>query len=383
MSDRPLRVAVDAMQVGQAPAGIGRYIIELVRALDACVDNDCEVTVYTSQFARALLEEWSPERVKIVPVGGAAGTKRRILRQQIVVPRLIKGHYDIVHYPDYRVAISNPAPCVATIHDVAYAANPSFYTWPQRMVRHIMHPITLRAATKVIAVSEFTRQEILRRFPGVSPDMVHAVHLGILPPMEREEDTCAGLRERLQLPDRFVLSVCTREPRKNLDNLLHAFGRCPELADEHLVLVGGAGWGRDSLAVLNSYGTRLARRVLVTGYVSDSELAALYHMASTFVYISFLEGFGLPPLEALSYGVPVVASDIPVLHETLGDNAMYVNPYDIDHIGAGIKAMLDDDELRHQLVMRGRSHVRQFTWDRCAEQTLEIYRGTALASGWQ
>ena len=376
MTSRPLRIAIDAMQVGKSPAGIGRYIIELVRAFDTCADESYEITAYTSQSARALLE-WRPKRVRIVQVGGAGGTRKRILRQQLVVPNLVNKTADIIHYPDYLTALRNSTPCVVTIHDVAYSVDPAFYTWPQRVLRHIMHPVALRAATTIVADSEFTRQEILRLFPNVSPEKVRVVYLGISPPEEPREEVCTALRERLKLPESFVLSVCTREPRKNLDRLLHAFGRCPELADEYLVLVGGAGWGRDSLAVLKSYGPQLARRVLVTGYVAESELAALYHMASVFVYISLLEGFGLPPLEALSRGAPVVASDIPVLREVLGDHVSYVDPYDIEHIGAGITTMLRNDDLREQLMQRGKQHVRQFTWERCAHQMLEIYRHAA------
>lgn len=368
------------MQVGNSPAGIGRYITELVRAFDVCADERYEITAYTSRSARALLE-WSPQRVKVVPVGGAGGTRKRILRQQFVVPKLVRGHSDIAHYPDYLTPIDCPAPCVVTIHDVAYSANPAFYTWPQRMLRQIMYPVALRAATTIVADSEFTRQEILRNFPSVPPDQIRVVYLGIAPPASPREDVCAAIRDRLRLPDRFVLSVCTREPRKNLDRLLHAFGRCPELADEYLVLVGGAGWGRDSLAVLNAYGPQLARRVLITGYIAEPELAALYRLASAFVYISLLEGFGLPPLEAMSYGVPVVASDIPVLREVLGDHALYVHPYDVDSIGAGIRTMLNDTDASGQFARRGRLHVRQFTWERCAGQMLDIYRQTAVREG--
>ena len=379
--NRPLRIAVDAMQVGSSPAGIGRYITELVQAFDSYADESYEITAYTSALARSLLE-WSPKRVRVVPVGGPGGTRKRILQQQLVLPKLVKAHSDIVHYPDYLTALGKPAPCVVTIHDVAYAASAAFYPWPQRMIRHAMYPVALRAATTIVAVSEFTRREILRVFPSVPPEKVRVVYSGILPPSESGEDTCRALRDRLQLPERFVLSVCTREPRKNLDRLLHAFGRCPELAHEHLVLVGRAGWGRDSLAVLNSYGPQLARRVLATGYVDEGELVALYQMASAFVYISLLEGFGFPPLEAMSHGVPVVASDIPVLREVLGENAIYVDPYNIDDIAAGIRALLSNAEARGDLAKRGRSHARRFTWGRCAGEMLEIYRHAALASGW-
>lgn len=376
--NRPLRIAIDAMQVGKSPAGIGRYITELVRAFDTCADESYEITAYTSSSARSLLE-WSPKRVRVVPVGGPGGTIKRILRQQFVLPKLVREHSDIVHYPDYLTALSKPAPCVVTIHDVAYAANTAFYPWPQRMLRHAMYPIALRAATTIVAVSEFTRQEIVRVFPSVPPEKVRVVYSGIVPPSEIGEDICSSVRDRLQLPERFVLSVCTREPRKNLDRLLHAFGQRPELAHEHLVLVGRAGWGRDSLAVLNKYGSQLSRRVLVTGYVEEPELVALYRMASAFVYISLMEGFGLPPLEALAHGVPLVVSDIPVLRETLGDNARFVNPYDTEEIASGIRNVLDNVALTSKLAIQGRSHVQRFSWERCARQMLEIYRETAGA----
>ncbi len=380
MTDPRLRIAVDAMQVGSSPAGIGRYIIELLRALDGCADEADEITAYTSSSSRALTT-WEPRMVKVVSVGGPGGARKRILRQQLVLPGMINGKSDIVHYPDYLTALRNSTPAVVTIHDVAFASDPRFYTWPQRALRRLMHPVALRSAATIVVDSNFTRQEVLRLFPMVHPDRVRVVYLGISPPEELKETVCTELRERLGLPDRFVLSVCTREPRKNLDRLLHAFGRCPELAEEHLVLVGGSGWGRDSLAVLKEYGPRLAHRVVVTGYVDESQLAALYHMTSAFVYISLHEGFGLPPLEALSYGAPVVASDIPVLHEVLGDQALFVDPYDVESIGAGIQTVLRSEDWRTRFGDHGRLHVRQYTWRQCAMEMLQIYREAASRSG--
>lgn len=370
------RVAIDALQVGTTPAGIGRYIIELAKALDSCACETDEITVYISQAAVRLFE-WQPQRIHIVPVRGGGKTRSRILRQQLVLPRLMNRGCDVVHYPDYLTPLRRPAPCVITVHDVAYAVDPTFYTPSQRVWRHLMYPVALRATTAIIAVSDFTRREILRLFPKMPPDRVRVVHLGVQSLGEPQAEVCRRLRDRFGLPSRFVLSVCTREPRKNLDRLLHAFGRSPELADEHLVLVGGAGWGPDSLDVLSAYGPQLRRRVLVTGYVATSELAALYHMASAFIYISLYEGFGLPPLEALSCGLPAIVSDIPVLHEVLGSSALYVNPYDVDDIAAGVRAMLRDSDLRARLAAEGRERARRFTWARCASETLAIYREVA------
>jgi len=370
------------MQVGASPAGIGRYIIELIQAFDECVDDSTgvEITAYTSASSHALIT-WKPSRVKVVAIGGAGDTKRRIFKQQYVLPGMINGSADIIHYPDYLTAVRNTVRAVVTIHDVAFASDPRFYTRPQRILRKVMHPVALRSAETIVVDSHFTRRELLRYFPGVDQDKVRVVYLGISPAQVSSEAVRAELRARLRLPDRFILSVCTREPRKNLDRLLHAFGRCPELSDEHLVLVGGAGWGQDSLAVIKEYGPTLARRVIVTGYVSEPELAALYHMTSAFVYISLHEGFGLPPLEALSHGVPVVASDIPVLHEVIGDNALFVDPHDIDHIGAGLRTALDSHDWRGKFARRGQQHVQRYTWRQCATEMLSIYGEAAARNG--
>lgn len=375
------RIAIDAMQVGDSPAGIGRYIIELTRALDACADESDHITIYIRRTAQPLFS-WPHRRVRIVPVGGLGATYGRILRQQLLLPRLMHQRYDVVHYPDYLVPLRRPARCVVTIHDLAYAADASFFTRRQRLWRHVMYPAALRAATTIVAVSDFTRREILRLFPDIAAHKIRVVHLGVRPFAEPTSEVRNAVRSRLRLPERFVLSVCTREPRKNLPRLLRAFGECPELANEHLVLVGGSGWGPDSLEVLGAYGPQLSRRVLVTGYIDEVELAALYHMASAFVYVSLVEGFGLPPLEALSCGLPVIASDIPVLREVLGSNALYVDPYSIEKIGTAIQALLRDGHLRRQLGAQGRAHARHFTWERCAMEMLAIYRNaTAGAAG--
>lgn len=368
----PLRVAIDGLQIGRTPAGVGRYVIDLLRALDASADDEHEITAYVPRSAR-LVTEWTPERLHIVPVADAGGSAQRILRQQLVLPQLMKNRYDVVHYPDYLVPLRRPAPCILTLHDMAYAHDASFFTGPQRAVRRMMNPIGVRAARLIAADSGFTRTEVLRLFPDVPPDRIRVVYPGVHCFPEPSEDACESVRARLRLPDRFVLSVCTREPRKNLGRLLHAFGQCADLAHEYLVLVGSPGWGDDATSVLTSYGRRLADRVIVTGYVEELELSALYRMASAFVYVSLLEGFGFPLLEAMSCGVPVVASNIPVLREVGGPNAVYVDPLDVEQIGHGIASLLGDAQLRAQLARGGVERAGRFSWARCAAQMLALY----------
>jgi glycosyltransferase involved in cell wall biosynthesis len=260
-------------------------------------------------------------------------------------------------------------PSVVTIHDCIHLLFPQYL--PNRMAwryaRYMMGS-AIRHSAVVFTVSDASRSDILRFYPWADPDKVHVVPNAIDTELLEDpgEEEMERVRERYQLHGRFVLFAGNVKPHKNLERLIRAFAIVREQTahdDLQLLLIGDdvSRYGSLRRAV---EATGLRQDVRFFGFVPPATLAALYRMASVFAFPSLYEGFGLPPLEAMSCGTPVVTSRISSLPEVVGDAAILVDPYSAGDIAGGISRILDDDDLRAQLVQKGRERARAFSWDR-------------------
>jgi glycosyltransferase involved in cell wall biosynthesis len=233
-----------------------------------------------------------------------------------------------------------------------------------------------RRADRIIAISESTRQDVIRFFRA-APERVRAIHLGVdsrfTPRRDRAE--LAAFRAARGLPDEFILYLGTIEPRKNLVRLIDAYAELRRRGAAHvpLVLAGGPGW-HDEPIFERAAQAGLGDALRFAGFVPDEELPLWYNAAALFVYPSEYEGFGLPPLEALACGTPVVASNRSSLPEVMGEAAVLVDPSRSSAIADGIQQVLEDDALRARLASAGPEQARLFTWDSMANKTLSVYR---------
>lgn len=282
---------------------------------------------------------------------------------------------DVFHLGELFFPRRPAPPTVATIHDLTDALFPELHT---RLNRRL-HARRLRwieaHATRVITVSEATRRDLLQR-STLDPRRVRTVHEARAHgEVELSEAAVQATLERFGLADRrYILCVGTLEPRKNHRRLVEAFGRLPERhSDIQLVLAGGRGWHADP--ILEAVDASPAReRIRVTGRVSAPELHSLYVGAMIFAYPSLYEGFGLPLLEAMAAGVPVLTADRSSLPEVAGDAAVLVDPDSSEAIARGLLDLLDRPERRQELAEAGRGREAGFTWDRTADATIAIYR---------
>jgi alpha-1,3-rhamnosyl/mannosyltransferase len=308
----------------------------------------------------------------------------RSLHYQLIGRRLrrevSKSEWHVFHETNY-VAPDVSVPLVTSVHDMCYLRHPEFS--PGDRVKWLRAGLerTFRRAAAIIVDSEFTRRELLELCPSVTPDKVHVILLGVH--YERfadpaNVDRSAMLRAQWNLPKRFALFLGTLEPRKNLQGLISAYERLPtDLQHEFpLVLAGTPGWRQE---YFRPQLDALRRRGLLfeIGYVAQEDVPALLAAADVFCFPSLYEGFGLPPLEAAAAGTPVLCGDAASLPEVMGDAAVYVDPHDVDGIAAGLQSILKDADLRDKLRAAGRRRARQFTWERCARQTLDVYRRVA------
>ena len=274
-----------------------------------------------------------------------------------------------------------------TVYDLIPIIHPEFFPGgTARQLRATLGSITPR--DWVFCISESTRRDLLAHYPACHPDRTVVIPLAAEDFFHPEADPArlAVVRERYAIPadTPYFLSVSTLEPRKNFESVIRAYTRFvrADPARSRLVLVGGK-VRTDThpiFAALEAEGEDIRRRVVFTGFVADEDLAALYSGALAFVYLSFYEGFGLPPLEAMQCGVPVIVSNTSSLPEVVGDGGALLAPTDLEGVCAQMLALARDAELRRRQSARALARARQFSWERFETQLLAAY-GTALAAG--
>ena len=288
---------------------------------------------------------------------------------------------DLFHATDNLLPRLAGVKSVFTLHDLVHRFYPETLSTLNRWFLTIMMGRFLRTADMVISDSENTKRDAVRMY-GVDESKIRVIHDGVnarFHPVEAE--TIIAAREQYALPERFLLFVGTIEPRKNLISLLEAFATLREESNDQesaiggskLVIVGKKGWKYDDF-FRRLRGLGLEGEVLFPGFVPDKDLPAVYSAADLFVFPSLYEGFGLPVLEAMACGTPVVCSNTSSLPEVAGDAALLVEPYDVRELKDALARLLADASLRGGLVDRGLRRVTQFTWQKTAEQTLAVYR---------
>ncbi len=356
------RIGIDGRKMHDF--GIGTYIRNLVRELSR-IDPEREYVLF----------QYSSERV---PWGGNIrivedNSPKYSLREHLFLPlRMQKCRIDLFHSPHYVLPIARPCRAVVTIHDLIHLFHPpSKAAWAYAQM--MMHAAT-RSASRVITVSEASRADIVRVL-GVDPEKVVVVRNAVDerfvpgdPGRAREE-----VARTIGLEEEYVLCVSNSLPHKNLARLVEAFAALKRRGyGGHLVL---AGVPPERARPLCAAARRLHVEpwVRFPGFVPGSFLPVLYGGAKLFVFPSLYEGFGLPPLEAMACGVPVVVSDVPALREVVGDAGVRVDPLSVSSIEGGMRALLEDPALHKRFAEEGLRHVRGFSWREAAEQTLRVY----------
>ncbi len=290
---------------------------------------------------------------------------------------------DLWHFTNY-VAPPTKTRFVVTIHDLAYLDYPQYVEPKNLAYLQRFVPETLERAEQVIAVSEATKESLKEKLKvpesrlTVTPEACDPVYYESVP-----EDQIRLIKDKYGVDGDYFLAVGTLEPRKNLKNLLLAFAGIRRHTKEQLVIVGGQGWLFDETKeLLQKLG--LGDRVIFTGYAPKQELPALYQGAKLFVFPSVYEGFGIPVLEAMASGTPVICSNTSSLPEVGGMAALYFDPQDTEALKLALRRGLEDAVLRERLAEAGREQARQFSWEETARLTLETYRrvlGTDTMAG--
>ena len=370
-----MRIGLDGYPLSEPLTGIGHYTLELARALARSFPRDEFELVSPKPFNPAAISGIQPESIPNLRLTHAKSSSLRGHWWSVGLPMYARrARFDLFHGTNFEVPLWKRRHTVLTIHDLSTLLYPE--THRARAVRRarVRLPIAAKIADAIITPTEAVRQEVCARLK-VKPGKVTAIHEAPRRSFSlmTDEQTVA-IRKRLRVEDEFLLFVGTIEPRKNLLTLLRAFAEVitSRSVRPQLVIAGGEGWLIDeTLSLINS--ASLKDRILLTGYLNDEDLRALYSSCRAFVYPSLYEGFGLPPLEAMACGAPVIASRISALQETLSEAAILVEPHDVQTLSRTIIDVLKDERRRAAMREAGIKHAAKFSWDTAAKLTHDLY----------
>ena len=364
-----MRIAIDARKLRDY--GIGTYVRNLLRHLSR-IDNTTDYVILCGEQDCKSIPDIGPNFRPVVDASGAYS-----VREQLSIPLdLRREGVDLFHAPHYVLPPLTPCKSVVTIHDCIHLRFPQYL--PNRLgyayARGSLWVATHRA-NRVLTVSEASKRDILRYFK-VPPAKIDVIYNAIDERFGRmpEADEIARVRERYQLNDPFVLYAGNIKPHKNLERLIEAFHmlRRGGMEQVKLLIIGDE---------ISKYATlrravhkyKLHKHVRFFGFVPDKTLAVLYRLADVFVFPSLYEGFGLPPLEAMASGTPVITSNVSSLPEVVGDAAFLIDPYEPESIAEAMRRVLTDSTLRNDLRRKGLVRAGEFSWDRSVRRVREIY----------
>ena len=363
-----MKIGVDARPLSYDLTGIGVYVKHLLEALQEIDDQYYYFLVSNGPINLKLKNR------KWTKVEGRT-TKRLLstLWMQIRTPLIAtKEGFDLFWSPRHHLPFFLPSHVkkTVTIHDITHRLFPGTMALPNFIIEKLLMASSLKKADCVIAVSNSTATGIAEHYP-IYPDKIVTIYHGrpLLPEMN-----LIATDLHLKLPERYFLFVGSLDPRKNLPRVLSAFKQIdPQKHDAHLVIVGGQGWkNKQFYRRLNT--SEIKNRVLMTGYVSRQQLKNIYQNAVCLLFPSLYEGFGFPILEAMSCGLPVITSKAASNPEVAGDAAVLVDPSDTGAIASAMSEMMTNPALRDTLIIKGYERLNSFSWDRCAQETLRVFK---------
>ncbi len=364
-----MKIGIDASPIFHQRGGVGTHTLHLIENL-LKLKSDHQFFLYSSRLSDESFPFLTQKNIQLI-YGNKLYLRYRIWKERI----------DIVHGTNFRLPGYGRKGNIITIHDLALVKYPSFgKKFGGRFSFWRTKKRALRA-DRIIAVSKSVLEDIVQ-FIGAPEEKIKVIYNGVDPfyfPDDNQE-VFLKIRQKFGIKkERYLLFTGTIEPRKNVKTVLKAFSRNKKIRkDFNLVLAGGKGWKNSDIQQF-IIDEGLLEEVVITGYISREELRVLYSCASCFVFPSIYEGFGIPLLEAMACGVPVICSNSSSLPEVVGDAAITIDPHDIDGFSTGMEKIVEDEGLRKNMILRGFERVKHFSWEETAKKTLQVYEEVYLS----
>lgn len=378
-----MRIGIDCSLVPGEKVGVGQYSYNLIKALSK-IDKENKYLLYPTFY---YIFHPGYKNCKLIDNGNFKTAFKHIPKLALKFlwffsMEFLLGNVDLVHSMTYCAPTfkDKKKRLVVTIYDVSFITNPECHM--QANIKHCLQGTkdAIKNADAIIAISNHTKMDLIK-YLDAPEDTITVTHLAADEAFSRieEKNILEKVRKKYSLPYNFVLFVGSLEPRKNVQTLLRAYALTSQMFKNKykLAIVGGKGWLNDQIKSLVEE-LKISDNVYFTEYVAQEDLPAIYSMASVFVYPSLYEGFGLPVLEAMACGTPVITSNVSSIPEVAGDAAVLVDPANEEELSLAIKQVLDDEALRKSLSIRGVNRAKTFSWERCARETLEVYRKVGM-----
>lgn len=351
--------------------GIGRYCYELSKAL---YKNNEDIKIIIRKEDLELF--YFVKNDDLIIIEGIKNGIQRNIYEQFKLPNLIRKKYPeaIIHYPDSMAPIFSKNKVIITVHDIAFKSLKNVFTWKTKLWKNFVTNLSVKKAYKIIAISQFTKSEIEKAY---GEKIVRKTYV-VLNGFNDFSDEIIDLKEikesiKILESEKYILTVSTISPRKNIDGLIKAYFNSGLSNEYKLVVAGGKGWLFEDVFNLVDE-LKLNNKVIFTDRINDEELKFLYKNCEVFAYVSFYEGFGLPPLEAMSYGKPCLVSNTSSIPEVVNNAAIKVNPYSIEDIIYKLNELCKNEAYRDKYSKLGLENISKFSWDKCALETLNVYK---------
>ena len=365
-----MRIGIDIRHLTDPqPAGVGGYTRQLLEALFR-LDQTNEYILFATGSRRTLarLPKFDFPNVQMVAVAmpNKLLNARIALTERPYLENILKEKIDVWLFPNHNF-IATKLPYAIMVHDLSYEIFPEFFTLKSRL-RHRLARRIIKNANAIFCPSTSTKQDLMQIYK-INEGKIH-----VTPLATTEAGHGGPAYTTLEIPKRFILSLATLEPRKNQISIIEAYEAYRDQTRDqiHLVIGGGAGWKSQRLTKVAKR-SKYASDIHLIGYVSEEQKIELYKKAEIFVFPSFYEGFGLPVLEAMNYGVPVITSHTSSLPELTDNAALLIDPFNVNDLFVGIMELMRSKELRETLKAAGLKRAQDFSWDKTAQKTLEVF----------
>lgn len=371
------RIGIDAHAIGENLTGNETYIANLISGISSMESGHQFTLLFTR---RDLADRWSNkyEQIKTALIWPSTP----LIRIPFSLPYLAwRRGIDLLHVQ----YVSPPLiqiPVVTTIHDISFEKYPDLFSAREVAQFRMTIPMSARRAAKVLTISQNSKQDLIE-FYGLKEEDIVVTYLGVSSIFSPVASGHEEIMKKYGIDGTYILTVGNLQPRKNLQRLVAAYVRLrnsrPDIKHK-LVIVGKRAWRHDPI-IESAKQSRWAKDILLTDYVPEDDLPVLYSGASVFVYPSIYEGFGLPPLEAMACGVPVITSDRSSLPEVVGDAAIKINPFDVEAIAASMASVILEPSVASKMRQASVERASLFSWEKCARQTVEVFENILCIAG--